>query len=215
MRRIIDLSLPIGPGMRGVEIKVARTLEANGWNAKQLDLYSHSGTHMDAPRHFLRAGSTIDQTSLEACIGPAKRIDLRPVTPRQEITVEHLGEAAEMIGAGDRIVLCTDWYLRHETPEYRDALPRIGLPLAEWFVQQGIVLLGVEPPSVTDVNDREELIRIHKTLLEAGIVIVEGLARLSDIRSCDFQLIALPLSVVDGDGAPARVVAVEATGHTD
>lgn len=209
MRRIIDLSLPIGPEMRGVEIKVARTLETNGWNARQLDLYSHSGTHMDAPRHFLSAGSTIDQTSLESCIGPAKRIDLRPVAPRQEITVEHLGEAAKTIGRGDRIVLCTDWYLRHGTPEYRDALPRVGLSFAQWLVQQEIVLLGVEPPSVTDVNDREELIRIHKTLLEAGIVIIEGLARLSDIRSSDFQLIALPLNVLDGDGAPARVVAIQ------
>ena len=143
--------------------------------------------------------------------GPAKRVDLRPVAPRQEITVEHLGEAAKTIGRGDRVVLCTDWYLRHGTPEYRHALPRIGLSLAEWLVQQEIALLGVEPPSVTDVNDREELIRIHKTLLEAGIVIVEGLARLSDIRSFDFELIALPLNVLDGDGAPARVVAIEET----
>lgn len=209
MRRIIDLTLPIQPGMRGVEIKAARTLEANGWNATHLELYSHSGTHMDAPRHFLPDGSTIDLTPLAACIGPARVIDLRPVEPKQEITVEQLGPAATTIGQGDRILFCTDWYLRHGTPEYRDALPRIGSSLARWLVQRQVALIGVEPPSVTDVNDRDELTSIHRTLLTAGIVIIEGLAHLSDIRSPQVELIALPLKVADGDGAPARVVAIE------
>jgi kynurenine formamidase len=209
MRRIVDLTLPIQPSMRGVEIRAARTLEANGWNAKQLELYSHSGTHMDAPRHFLPDGSTIDRTPLAACIGPARVIDLRPVEPKQEITVEHLGSSAEAIGRGDRVLFCTDWYLRHGTPEYRDALPRIGSSLATWLVQRQVALVGVEPPSVADVNDREELTSIHRTLLTAGIVIVEGLAHLSEIRTPQVELIALPLKVADGDGAPARVVAIE------
>ncbi len=209
MRRIIDLTLPIQPGMRGVEIETAKTLEADGWNATQLGLYSHCGTHMDAPRHFLPGGATIDMTSLSACIGPAKVIDVRPIAPTSEITLDHLGLAADAIGPGDRILFCTDWYLRHGTPEYRDALPRIGLMLARWLVEREVALIGVEPPSVADVNHREELTAVHRTLLSGGVVIVEGLAHLSDLQSTEVELIALPLKVADGDGAPARVVAVE------
>jgi len=209
MGRIIDLTLPIQPAMRGVEVEVTKTLETNGWNATQLRLYSHCGTHMDAPRHFLDDGAAIDTTPLASCIGTAKVIDLRPVEPRQEITVEQLGPVAETIGPGDRILFCSDWYLRHGTPDYRDALPRIGLTLAKWLVEREVALIGVEPPSVADVNDREELTAVHRTLLMGAIVIVEGLAHLSDIQSSEVELIALPLKVTDGDGAPARVVAIE------
>jgi len=209
MRRIVDLTLPIQPGMRGVEIEIAKALETDHWNATRLHLYSHSGTHMDAPRHFLSDGTTIDQTPITACIGPARLIDLRPVEPKQEITVEHLGPAAEAIEPGDRILLCTDWSLRYGTAEYRDALPRIGLKLARWLVERRVALVGVEPPSVAEVNNPKALTAVHQTLLAAGVVIVEGLAHLSDIRSPLVELIALPLKVADGDGAPARVVAIE------
>ncbi len=209
MRRIIDLTLPIQSGMRGVEIDTAKTLEADGWNATELRLYSHCGTHMDAPRHFLPDGATIDRSPLSACIGPAKVIDVRPIEPKSEITIEQLGLAADSIGPGDRILFCTDWYLRHGTPEYRDALPRIGLTLGRWLVEREVALVGVEPPSVADVNHREELTAVHRTLLTGGVVIVEGLAHLSDLQSTEVELIALPLKVADGDGAPARVVAIE------
>lgn len=209
MRRIVDLTLPVQPGMRGVEIEIARTLETNGWNATRLHLYSHGGTHMDAPRHFLADGATIDLTPLDVCIGLAKVIDLRPIGLNHEITVNDLGPVAETIRPGDRLLLCTDWHLRHGTPEYRDSLPRIGRPLAEWLVEHKVALVGVEPPSVTDVNDREELTAVHRTLLRGGVVIVEGLAHLSEIHSPQVELIALPLKVADGDGAPARVVAIE------
>jgi len=209
MKRIIDLTLTLEPGMRGVEIHQAKTLEAQGWNAKRLELYSHCGTHMDAPRHFIPEGSTIDTVELAICVGPARVIDLTPIEPRTFITVEHFGAAAGAVGKGDRLLLRTDWYKRHGTPDYRDALPRIGIELARWLVQQGVALLGVEPPSVADVNDPEELTSVHRTLLGGGVVIVEGLAHLDRIESERVELAVLPLKVLDGDGAPARAVAIQ------
>jgi kynurenine formamidase len=209
MQLIIDLTLTLEPRMRGVDIRQAKTLEKQGWNAKQLELYSHCGTHMDAPRHFIPDGSTIDAVDLTRCIGPARVIDVTPIEPRTLITVAHLGRAADMIGRGDRLLLRTDWYRRHGTPEYRDALPRIDIRLARWLVDRGVVLLGVEPPSVADVNNPEELTAVHRVLLGGGVVIVEGLAYLDQIASEEIQLVALPLKVMEGDGAPARVVAIE------
>ncbi len=195
--------------MRGVAFYPAKTLEADGWNATRLELYSHCGTHVDAPRHFLPAGSTIEATDLAVCIGPARVIDLRPIQPRAQITVEHLGAVADVISRGDRLLLRTDWYKRHGTPEYRDALPRISSDLAQWLVERGVALLGVEPPSVADVNNREELTRIHHILLGGGVLVVEGLAHLDRVESETIQLVVLPLKVADGDGAPARAVAIE------
>lgn len=209
MRRIIDLTLALEPRMRGVELREAKTLEADGWNAKLLELYSHCGTHMDAPRHFLAEGTTIDSVDLSACIGPARVVDLTPIEPRELITVQHLGVAVDTIGKGDRVLLRTDWHQRHGKPEYRDALPRVDIELAHWLVDRGVTLLGVEPPSVADVNDRKELTAVHRVLLGGGVVVVEGLANLDRIESETVELAVLPLKVRDGDGAPVRAVAIE------
>ena len=209
MQRIIDLTLALESGMRGVAIHGEKSLERDGWNATRLQLYSHCGTHMDAPRHFLPDGSTIDRVDLQACLGPARVIDLTPIDPRTVITVEHLGAAGQQVGRGDRLLLRTDWHRRHGTPEYRDALPRIGVELARWIVERGVALLGVEPPSVADVNNREELTSVHRILLCGSVVIVEGLAHLDQLQSEQVELMVLPLKVLNGDGAPARAVAIQ------
>ena len=209
MQRIIDLTLTLEPGMRGVAIHQEKTLQREGWNAKRLELYSHCGTHMDAPRHFITDGTTIDHVDLAACVGPARVINLSPIEPQTVITVDHLGAAGQEVRRGGRVLLRTDWHKRHGTPDYRDALPRIGVELAEWIVDRGVALLGVEPPSVADVNNRDELTSVHQILLRGDVVIVEGLANLDQIQSDCIELVVLPLKVLDGDGAPARAVAIE------
>jgi kynurenine formamidase len=208
-QRIIDLTLSLEPGMRGFAIEPAMTLERDGWNATSLSLYSHCGTHMDAPRHFLPGEAGIDCQSLAPCVGPAHVLDLTPVQPSERITVDRLGTWQDRIRPGDRLLLRTDWSQRHGTPEYRDQLPAVDLTLARWLCERGVALVGVEPPSVADVNDIEQLTAVHRVLLEAGVVIVEGLANLDKIQSEEVQLIVLPLKVRDGDGAPVRAIAIE------
>ena len=80
---IIDLTHPLTKGDRGVDYQDSHLLDRDGWNARTWQLYSHSNTHMDAPRHFIADGSTIDQAPLEVCMGPAWVIDLGQVEPRQ------------------------------------------------------------------------------------------------------------------------------------
>jgi kynurenine formamidase len=209
-KRMVDLSLPIDNTLRGVSITPFTTIEEKGWNSTTLSLYSHCGTHMDAPRHFLGdAGATIDQQALDACCGRAKVIDLTPVQPRESITVRRLCERVSTVDPGDRLLLRTDWYRRLGTSEYRDALPRISLELARWLVERRIALLGVEPPSVADVNGMQELTEVHQTLFRGGVVIIEGLANLDQLPSEDVDFVALPLRIVGGDGSPVRAVAWE------
>ena len=207
--RVVDLSLPINHEMPGVDITVAKRLDVDGWNATTLSLYSHAGTHMDAPRHFLPQGATLDEEDLAVCIGPATVIDIAPAAPRQLIGVADLGSLATGIAPGARLLFRTDWYKRYGSPAYRQELPRISNELANWLVMQQVALIGVEPPSVADVNNMQELTEVHQTLFRGNVRIVEGLAHLDRLTSATVEFIALPLRVIGGDGCPVRAIAME------
>jgi len=209
MSRIVDLTLPMRRTMQGVDFEVRSTIEGKGWNTRILHLYSHAGTHMDAPSHFIDRGETLENLTLGKCMGPALVIDLTFVKPRDLITVDHLAPYAEKIGPGTRLLLKTGWSAHADTDEYRSHLPRVSLPLAEWLAERKIALLGVEPPSVADVNNKGELTAVHQALLRAEIVIVEGLANLDALQQDEVTFIALPLKLEGGDGSPVRAIAIE------
>lgn len=206
---IIDLSLTMRPHMRGIAWDTAHTLAENGWNARTLHLYSHATTHMDAPRHFFQRGQSIEHLDLAKCVGPAWVIDVGLLEPRELITLAHLGDFTERIEPGDRVLLRSGWSTRVDSLTYRDELPRISLELAQFFAERLIALLGVEPPSVAAVDDMEEITAVHQTLLQAGIVIVEGLTNLESLREERVFFTALPLKIEGGDGTPVRAIAIE------
>lgn len=208
-RTIVDLSLPIDSRLARADVEPFKSIAVDGWRATMLNLYSHCGTHMDAPCHFLPDGQTMDQVNLQACCGNARIVNLAPAEPSELITVERFQSAlSDPLSPGERLLLRTDWYHRYPAAEYRDQLPRISNQLAQWFVQQQVRLLGVEPPSVADVNNRAELTEVHQTLFRGGVVIVEGLANLDQIGSQQCQFIALPLRIDQGDGCPVRAIAI-------
>jgi arylformamidase len=208
--RLIDLTLPLRPGQRGVACEPARTLARDGWNAATWHLYSHAGTHMDAQLHFGAGPETIDTKPLAQCVGLAWVINLTPTAPRAVLTVADLGPVATRFAAGDSLLLRTDWHRHVENPAlYRDALPRIGEELAQWCVTSRVRVLGVEPPSVADVNALPEVTRIHHILLGGGVTIVEGLAHLDQLTQEKVLLLALPLKLAGGDGAPVRAIVIE------
>lgn len=209
MSRIIDLTLPLTAGDRGVRIEPARRLEKDGWNATTLCLYSHCGTHIDAPVHFGSGTQTIDTIAVEDLIGPAWVADVRPVEPRALIESKHLESIAERFSPGESMLICTGWSAYYGQERYRDELPRISTELARWCVQRKVRMLGVEPPSVADVNNIEELTSVHRILFDGGVIVVEGLANLASLSKQKVTFIAMPLKVTGGDGAPARTVAIE------
>jgi kynurenine formamidase len=209
MSRIIDLTLPLKPGMRGVILESAQVLEKDGWNATTICLYSHAGTHIDAPSHFGVGDETIDRIAVNRCVGPAWVVNLSGIAPCSLIEVEHLGEVEGKVRRGDSLLIKTGWSAYLGRPEYREALPRVSQALARWCAKTKIAMLGLEQPAVADVNNIEELTAVHKILFEAGVVIVEGLTNLGAITKEKVTFIALPLKVAGGDGAPARAIAIE------
>ncbi len=211
-RRVIDLSLPVSNAMRGVAISECKTIEVDGWNARTLSLYSHCGTHMDAPKHFLPGAASLDKQDLSVCCGRARIVNLAPAAPRQLHTVEDVVRAIGEVYPEDRLLFRTDWSKRFGSIEYRDELPRISIKLAHWLVEHQVALIGVEPPSVADVNNIRELTDVHHILFRGGVVIVEGLTNLDQIEQPEVEFIALPLNIVDGDGCPVRAIAIEGNG---
>lgn len=204
---IVDLTLPLYHGMRGVEIHPHTSIASEGYNTTNLNLYSHAGTHMDALRHFLDDGATIDQWDLQRCVGPALVLDLTHKAPNSLITMADLAAYTEQIEAGARLLLRTDWDTHANLPDYRTHFPRISREVAQWLVERGVWLVGVQTPSVASLADRAELRDVHQILLRGQIVIVECLAHLDQLPA-KVTFIALPLKVKAGDGSPVRAIAL-------
>lgn len=207
--KVIDLTRVIVHGDSGVQLETAKTMGTDGWHAKTLHLYSHSGTHMDAPFHFEVNEQTIDNIAVSRFVGKAWLVDLSVVESRHSITVSDLGDVANTLSEGDSLLIKTGWSINFGTPKFRDELPRISKELALWCGEKKVNMLGVEPPSVADVNNIKEVTEIHQILMKNDIIIIEGLVNLEQIKSSVITLIALPLKVKNGDGAPARVIAIE------
>jgi kynurenine formamidase len=143
-------------------------------------------------------------------MGSAWVINLDGIADKALITVAHLGEIAAKFQPGESLLLRTGWSRHVGNPQhYRDNFPRIADDLAHWCVAKQINILGVEPPSVADVNNREELTRIHQILLGANITIVEGLTNLDALTEARVFFVAAPLRIEGGDGCPCRAFAIE------
>lgn len=208
--RIIDLTQTLKSGTRGFSSEPAKTIEKDGWNALTLKIYSHAGTHVDAQTHFNAGSKGIDQVLVDRFVADCWVVDITDITPKALIGVSHLGEITEKIQPGEGLLLKTGWSKYLGQPEiYRDKLPRLSEELVNWCLDHGVKLIGVEPPSVADVNNMEELTRIHQLLLRAEITIVEGLVNLDKILREKVQFFALPLKIENGDGAPCRAIAME------
>lgn len=206
---MIDLTLTYDDQVAGYHREISKTVEADGWNASTLHLYSHAGTHMDAPLHFGVSKQTIDTFQPDQLMGKAWVVSIPVREPQLLLKVADLGDVAQQFEAGDSLILRTGWSQYLGQVKYRNELPRISEALATWCVENQVKMLGVEPPSVADVNNLTEVTKIHQILLGGKVIIIEGLCHLDQISKKEVLLIALPLKIYQGDGAPARVIALE------
>lgn len=207
--KVHDLTHPLSEQMAGFSATTARTVDKDGWNAQTLTIYSHAGTHLDAPYHFAVSNKTIDDYAPTVFMGKAWMVRIQIEEQQQLLTVDDLGRTGGKVKPGDSLLLQTGWSKTLLQSYYRDGLPRISRELAQWCVDKKIKILGVEPQSVADVNNLAEVTEIHQILLGGNVIIVEGLTNLDQIQSEAVFLIALPLKIKGGDGAPARVIALE------
>ena len=209
MRKLIDLTRTLEHGQTGVDFDTKFTVDRDGWNAKTLHLYSHTGTHMDAPFHFEATNERIDEISLDRLLVPGHVVEIKINGPSQLLTCKDLSQLSEAVEPGDAVLLKTDWSQHFDDFDYfRNNLPRISEALANWLVERKVGIVGVEAQSVADVNNLSEVTLIHKILLGGNVVIVEGLVNLDSIVDDAFLFGAMPLKVGGGDGAPCRAFAM-------
>jgi arylformamidase len=191
--------MPTYDGEPGPKLEhLKRIAEGDSANVTALSLGSHTGTHVDAPHHFLDGRSTVDAMPLEAIVGSAQVIEL---TENRHITAADL-EAAAIPDRTTRLLLKTpNSHFWNDDDFHTDFVGLTG-DAAEWLVARNYVLVGIDYLSIERFGSPDH--EVHKTLLAANIVIVEGLD-LRAVPAGEYTIACAPLKVVGADGAPARV----------
>ncbi len=217
--RIVDLTLTIREGMTTfpvpwhpfVEITQLGRFGIEDRETRKLVLGTHTGTHVDAPRHFIPEGASIDAIAPEQLVGPARVCDFTQARDFQMIGIDELeDELGEE--RPERIILRYDWSRQLDTMRYYTDHPFLSEQAANWLVQRGCRLLAMDTPMPDDPKNGKGCdidSPIHKILLGNGVVLVEYLCNLAALRQKQVQLVVAPLKILDGDGAPARVFALE------
>jgi len=204
---IYDITVPIRVGMPVYEGDPALEIEAwsafakgDSSNVSMLNFGAHTGTHVDAPAHFIEGARKIDALQLEILIGPARVI--RVPDDLTEIDSEFI-ERCDLSGI-ERVIFHTrnsGFWNEGFRKDFTHLLPEA----AQMLVDRGVKLVGTDYLSIEKFHSGHH--KTHLTLLSNNVVIVEGLT-LSDVPEGDYELICLPLKIADGsgDGAPARAV---------
>jgi arylformamidase len=209
--RIVDLTMTLQegmvtyPGHPVVEITQLARFGYEGKETRRIVLGTHTGTHIDAPRHYIEGGATVESISPEVLCGPAQLLDFAG-WPDKAISAGMLAGASSG-GSFERVLLRFDGEKLLGTMGYYNRQPFLTKNAAEWLIDKGCKLVGMDTP-MPDNPDHKDTMPIHKLLLGAGIVIVEYMVNLKSIQAETFQLIVAPLKVKDGDGAPARCFAI-------
>jgi arylformamidase len=204
-RHIWDITLPlytgmpVYPGDPPVSLEPVASLEqGQACNLRGLTLGSHTGTHVDAPRHFLAAGATVDELDWAALLGPARLVEVP-----EGLRLDKAWVASLDLGGVRRLLVRT---LPPGAPlpgDYGGGWPTLTPEAAQRLAEAGLLLLGLDTPSVDVLGTREN--SLHHILLGAGMVLLENL----DLREPppgDYDLLCLPLRIRDGDGSPCRAL---------
>lgn len=218
--RIVDLSLGFSEGMPGYgaswyasfTIKPIMTPETDpagqGRMFSQFHMNPHNATHMDAPCHFIPGAPGIAELPPELFVGPAVVADLTQKGLREPITAVDLEEAiGEAMAPGLRVLLRTDYLDKHwGDADFWQKPPYLEESGARWLVERGAALVGLD--CLTEVPG-DQAFPVHRTLLGAGIPILEYIRNLGGLQSSRVWLCALPVLVHGAEAAPVRAIALE------
>lgn len=208
----IDISVLLHTGMAhwpdNPPVRIERMLDMDRGdvcNVSTIAMGSHTGTHMDAPLHFLQTGKSIAEMPLDAAFGLARVIELRDT---ESIKPDELHP--HTIRRGERVLFKTQNSTRcWKTDSFVEDFVYISQAAARYLAELGVRTVGVDYLSVGGYT--KDGVETHRALLEAGIWIIEGLD-LSQIQPGTYELICLPLKIAKSDGAPARAFIRKAGG---
>ncbi|WP_394582503.1 arylformamidase [Cytobacillus firmus] len=199
----IDISQPLTnaiahwPGDTPFSYETAFSKEQTGSvNIGRITTSLHTGTHVDAPFHFNDEGEKILDLDIELYIGPARVID---VSGYEKVNSEVLKQFD--LEDTERVLLRTS--VPNDSEVFPNRIPELTADMADYLGSKGVRLLGVDVPSVDQLDSKE--METHHALYRNGIHILENIM-LDEVEEGNYELIALPLPIKDGDGSPVRAV---------
>ncbi|MFZ0345350.1 MAG: cyclase family protein [Nitrososphaeraceae archaeon] len=208
--RVIDLTMEIGPSMRVFPGSPQPSFiewskfEIHGYSSEVMFLSTHTGTHIDAPSHFIPDSRTIDKIKVSRFVSRSILIKI-PKKADQQITLNDIINCK--IHANDTVVFATGWEKRFKNDNYMINNPGLSLDAAEYLVSNRVNAVAIDGPSIDRGVDNN--FDIHSALLSNDIPIIENLCNLEELSSVkSFTLIVNPLKLVGASGSPVRAIAL-------
>ena len=211
--KIIDLTLTISdkiptfPGSPHPTFIPCENIKEDGYNLEVLFLSSHTGTHMDAPHHFLEKGTKIHEISLEKLVSEAALIQCRK-SNNQSITKADIQKFEKKHGKIENfssVIFYTGWQRNLQKKYYFTKNPGLSVSAAKYLATKKISLVGVDSPSIDLGKDSK--FSVHQIFAKKGMLIVENLANLNKIKLPTFHLVILPLKLNNATGPQVRAIA--------
>lgn len=218
--KIIDLTHPVSedmpmyPGTGVPTLHVAYNHKEHGLMETLISLYSHTGTHIDAPAHLYANGRTLDQYPIEQFVGKALVIDCRHLGKEEKISMSLLEEKGNALHQIDFILFLTGHNALWGSPGYFDNYPVMTNGVVEWVNRYKLKGIGIDAPSfdpvtIDELEQAADELNNHRAILKTNnTILLENLCRLEEIGNEPFTLCALPLNTINADGAPTRVIAM-------
>jgi len=210
--KIVDLTLtvsdkiPTFPGSPQPSFIPWENVKEDGYNLELLFLSTHTGTHMDAPYHFLEKGAKIHEISLKKLVSEAVLIKSKK-KDGESITKTDIQKFEKKHGKIERfssVSFYTGWQRNLQKDNYFTKNPGLSVLAAKYLASKKIGLIGIDSPSIDLGTDSK--FSAHQIFAKKGILIVENLANLEKIKSTKFHLVVLPLKLKDATGSPVRAV---------
>ena len=211
--KVIDLTLTISnkiptfPGSPQPNFIPWEKIKDDGYNLELLFLSSHTGTHLDAPYHFLEKGTKIHEISLKKLVSNAVLIKSRKKS-NESVTktdIQKFEKKHGKIASFSSVIFYTGWQRNLQKKYYFTKNPGLSVSAAKYLASKKISLVGIDSPSIDLGTDSK--FSVHQIFAKKGILIVENLANLEKIKSSKFHLVVLPLKLKNATGSPVRAIA--------
>ena len=206
--------MPMYPGTDAPKLQIVYSHEKFGFMETFISMYSHTGTHIDAPAHLYADGFTLDKYPVEHFIGKALVIDCRMLDKGEKISIQLLEEKGNVLNEAEFILFLTGHDSSWGSPGYFGDFPLMSQDVVEWVNRQKLKGIGIDAPSFDPVTVGElahagDELHNHRTILKTNhTVLLENLCNLEKAGKKLFTLYALPLNTSNADGAPARIIAL-------
>ena len=210
LTHVLRENMPVYPGTEPPLFLTGNTIEKDGFAEKKIIMFSHTGTHMDAPAHMLAGAPGLDDFPVEKFTGPACLLDFSS-SGRGVIEKSDLLPLEPLLKKSDFLLIRTGWDRFWGGDKYFTAFPVLNGDAARWLADFPLKGIGVDAISVDPVGSTD--MDVHKILLGRNFLIIENLKGLDVLSAENFRFTAFPLKILGADGSPVRAMAEWASGE--